>query len=498
MSETEASNGQSAAALLKSELAEFRKSNSLSKEGLREIIERHGLNPNNDSIIKDFFFWACRIKRVDEEIIHCLLEYFPTAASATNSIGQTPLHAACYRANVSLGVVKLLIDAAPDSVLRIDDDGWMPLHYLCDNDKIGDEISAVNILKLFIEKHPEVVRHADNEGDLPIHYAAGFRSPEFCQLLIEAYPGSERINASNDILPLHWACHYNTVATVQYLYNLYPDAVNLATITPGDYPIHCAIFTGLRKRANPKDAIEIVQYLLDCDPNVKLQKWEGMSLLHYACEKQALGKKSIDSSFDPALVMIKTIYDAYPEAIEDDRIVSETEEFEQQVQAFINSELVYARQARDPHFMNTLRFPLHRSLQNIVRSGSIKLLMKGNPSALRALDNNFAMPLHIACEHHDSTSVVQCLLDLDMTTLRAMDVDNNTALHYACRGAKYETINMLLERYDAISVSKRNSHNKLPVDLLWESSAVEDRESIEYTESVFRLLREYPEMIMTR
>jgi len=73
---------------------------------------------------------------------------------------------------------------------------------------------------------------------------------------------------------------------------------------------------------------------------------------------------------------------------------------------------------------------------------------------------------------------------------------NNTALHYACRGAKYDTIALLLDNYDSVSVSKRNAHGKLPIDLLWESNTVENRESIEYTESVFRLLKAYPEMIM--
>jgi hypothetical protein len=70
--------------------------------------------------------------------------------------------------------------------------------------------------------------------------------------------------------------------------------------------------------------------------------------------------------------------------------------------------------------------------------------------------------------------------------------EGNTALHYACLGAKYETITLLLEKYDAISVSKRNTHKKLPIDLLWESNEVLDREGVEYTESVFR----YPETIM--
>ena len=77
-----------------------------------------------------------------------------------------------------------------------------------------------------------------------------------------------------------------------------------------------------------------------------------------------------------------------------------------------------------------------------------------------------------------------------------MDIDNNTALHYACRGAKYDTIALLLDKYDAASVSKRNANGKIPIDLLWESNAVGDRQSVDYTESVFRLLKAYPETVV--
>ncbi len=55
---------------------------------------------------------------------------------------------------------------------------------------------------------------------------------------------------------------------------------------------------------------------------------------------------------------------------------------------------------------------------------------------------------------------------------------------------------MLLEKYDAVSVSKRNAHMKLPINLLFESNEAIDRESEEYTESVFLLLSAYPESIM--
>ena len=48
-------------------------------------------------------------------------------------------------------------------------------------------------------------------------------------------------------------------------------------------------------------------------------------------------------------------------------------------------------------------------------------------------------------------------------------------------------------------MSNRNVQNKLPIELLWESNgnavAVSDREGVEYTESVFRLLQAHPETL---
>lgn len=61
---------------------------------------------------------------------------------------------------------------------------------------------------------------------------------------------------------------------------------------------------------------------------------------------------------------------------------------------------------------------------------------------------------------------------------------------------KYDTIALLLGEYGAASVSKRNVHNKLPIHLLLESNEVRDREDIKYVESIYRLLRAYPETLM--
>eukprot|EP00985_Skeletonema_marinoi_P018098 scaffold10048_cov66-Skeletonema_marinoi.AAC.6 len=291
-------------------------------------------------------------------------------------------------------------------------------------------------------------------------------------------------------MPLDYACMNNTVATVEYMYELYPDTINHTT-TDGYYPVHYAIL-GMNHRDRPIAAVDIVQFLLGCDPTVKLQKFrEVMSLLFCACQ----GVYN-DSNIHAALEMIKVIYDAHPETIEDNTIASHIHEYHQQVQTFINGELVYARQAKDRRQMTTpdhnRQLPLHTALQNNVRLGSIKLLVKGNPSAIRTFDRSGVIPLHVACQHHDSASVVQYLVGLDTIILDAV---NGEALPLACHGAKYDTIAMLLEKYGAVSVSKWNAQKKLPIDLLWDSNAVEDRESIEYTESVFRLLKAYPETV---
>ena len=121
---------------------------------------------------------------------------------------------ACRNKNVTLKIIQLLIDAAPDSVRQINNVGAMPLHYLCCN-KMVDEMKSIELLKLLLEKCPEAVRHVENFRlirFLPIHYASGSRrSPEFCRVLIEAYPGSERIANRFGALPFNNACSNGTL-----------------------------------------------------------------------------------------------------------------------------------------------------------------------------------------------------------------------------------------------------------------------------------------------
>jgi ankyrin repeat protein len=393
-------------------------------------------------------------------------------------------------------MVQLLIDAFPDSVRNENNYGLMPLHQLCFNNNLDEEI-AVAILKLLIERCPESVRHATEGGKLPIHIAASYQSPEFCRTLIEAYPGSERITNDNGSLPFHAACALNTVAMAKYLYELYLESINVAN-NVGMYPIHLATWGTILREDNIEAAIEMTQFLLDCNPDVVLQELRGKIPFYWVCTEAT--KENAPTKLNAYLKILQILYDAHPEAIESDAITSNVEIFSQEIKTFINKQLTYARQARNPRQMNTPdengQLPLHRALRDNVRLGSTKLLVKGNPSAIRCWDKVGTTPLHVACQHHETPAVVEYLIELGEDTLDAMDKEGNTALHYACRGAKHATITLLLEKYGSISVSKRNAHNQLPIDLLFESNAVNDREGVEYTESIFQLIRAYPATVM--
>ncbi len=290
------------------ELFEFCGSESLSEDGLRAIIERHGAAPNiNDININNYAFFheVCINERVTEGILRYLLEYFPNAVRAIAEEGQLPLHITCINFNVTLGMAQLLIDAFPDSLRHENKKGHTPLHVLCHNEHL-DEGIKLRVLKLLLERCQESVR-ADTSEDLPIHIAAMSQSPEFCRVLIEAYPGSEQIIGSNGILPFHLACISNTVAAVKYLYQLYPESINVAN-SKGVYPIHFAIM-GLRIRRLPKEGTKVMKFLLEFNPEDALSS-TGHTPLHFAC---------LDKNV--TLNTVRLLTDAFPESLrhEDDK-----------------------------------------------------------------------------------------------------------------------------------------------------------------------------------
>lgn len=197
------------------------------------------------------------------------------------------------------------------------------------------------------------------------------------------------------------------------------------------------------------------------------------------------------------------MYDAYPEAIEVEKfgVRVSLDKHCEEIRTFINGQLDYVRLSKDLRQMNTPhhkdgQLPLHKALQENTCLGSIKLLVKGNSTALRCIDNTGMLPLHIACQFHVSVSVIEYLIGIYSFALETKDRCQNTVLHCACRGANRAIIALLVEKYGAAYLLARNSQGQLPIDLLFESEAVGGRSGIEYTDSVYRLVRAQPETVM--
>jgi ankyrin repeat protein len=257
-------------------------------------------------------------------------------------------------------------------------------------------------------------------------------------------------------------------------------------------------------RTNPADAIVMVQFLLDCNPNAVIQKLYGNLPLYWACKIIDVVDERSNAKVNAAVKIAQALYDARPDAIiEDGDIAGDLRTFPDEIQTFINAQLNLARLARNStaRQMKTRdvngQLPLHGALRDNASLGSIKLLVKRNPSIVLTPDSSGALPLHVAIQHHYSTKVVDYLVGLDPNTLTAVDREGNTALHLACCGARYDTIALLLEKYGAVSVSQSNVLNKLPIHLLLESDATASRaDGTKYLESVFQLLRANPETVM--
>ena len=400
------------------------------------------------------------------------------------------LHKACYNEKVTLEIIQLLYNTLPGALRLRDNIGCLPIHWLCRN-RDSDENTSLDILRFMLDIDPNLPREVDGNGDVPILVAIRFKSTAFCKILIDKHRQSLRIETESG-LPIHHACSLgkrdDTADTIQYMLELDPELINVED-SDGYLPIHLAAMNG---------RIEPIELLLKFDPDAASKETNDGSRrgsrllpLHLASYKLNLGS-------------IQVLYDAYPDAIlarddEGDTPLDDAQRRGNQPTIdFLQTQLVYARQAQDMTDMTTVDddgwLPLHRALNDDAPLGSLKLLVNGNPDALNVADQKGAYPLHIACKF-SSVKVVKYLVELAGDTLNNIDANEDSPLHYACRGGNCDVVNYLLEA-NVPSVSERNNEKKLAINLLFECGEnILDRDSLEYIETIHRLLLANPEVV---
>ncbi|EFN53983.1 hypothetical protein CHLNCDRAFT_135942 [Chlorella variabilis] len=117
-------------------------------------------------------------RKGDEAAVRQLLAEGVRPDQAT-AYGWLPLHFASF--NGHQRVARLLLEAAPDTALAVDDYGWTPLHHLGYR---GD----IEVLKLLLLAAPAAATVLDAKKWAPIHHAAYRSNAASVQLLLEAAP----------------------------------------------------------------------------------------------------------------------------------------------------------------------------------------------------------------------------------------------------------------------------------------------------------------------
>lgn len=439
-----------------------------------------------------------------QDILECLLNLSPSSIRVLDrefmdGDDATPLHLACQSKSVNLEIVQLLFNAWPEAMRMPRSDECLPIHQLCHNTML-DNNDSIDILRFMLDTDQTIARERNWDGELPIHCAVSRHSVEFCKVLIDVHPESLRVQTSNNALPIHKACGHedeerrdtvdtiqSNADTIQYMLELYPESIN-ARDSDGWLPIHSAAYQLGRT--------DIIETLLKHDPDGASKKTTNNARqlpIHLACCSEGIE-------------VVQVLYDAFPEALSVpngrgsvpiDMVRMNEFSNSSAIEDFLEAQLVYAHKAKDVVAMHTLDekdwLPLHHALKDKAPLGSIKLLLKGNPSAIRIADKNMAFPLHIACEF-SSIKVVKYLVELSRIPMSYLDMNRDSILHYACRGGNLEVIKYLLGNHLSL-VSDTNADSKLPFQLLLEREDEQVRDSLEYTDVCFRLLQAYPETV---
>ena len=363
---------------------------------------------------------------------------------------------------------------------------------LCDYDNDYPQSEMLEEeLKLILELYPNVAYETDDRfmarGFTPLHHAAMNRSPEFCKLLIEMNPEAVRVTTSCfwGVLPIHISCVRNNVETAKYLFQLYPDSINIPASWNGQYAIHVT----LEYVSHGENISELIRFLLKHDRRaVTIPDFFDFLPLHLAINEN----RGMD--------VVRLVFDAYPEAIYEDRHSIDGEETilqfarrldRSEVVTFFESQLEFVRQSSEETASDENgQLSIHRGLYSRDLSlGTIKLMVKANPTIISAADNQGCIPLHISCQIGDF-DIAKYLIESNVDSLEVYDMEGNCSLHHACLAGNCEIINCILEK-SAHGSSLRNSEGKLPIQSLLYDADI-NRDSLEYVGAVYGLLSAYP------
>lgn len=281
----------------------------------------------------------------------------PDLAMETDDSGDLPLHHmlvedhGTFEPN-SVELLKILLNAYPDSVKVADSKGALPLHLAC---RYGSGQTSTKIIKHIIRMWPEaltkpVTLSKSKKHMLPLHIASEYMSMDVVRLLIECHPKTLMIPNGNGDLALHITCkRYNVgIQDVSLVYDFYPTAIRIPN-NKGELPMH--ISCGRRSR----NSLDVIKFLLDSFPeSIKKSNGIGELPLHYSC-----------NGYQP-LEVVRYLVSKFDHAIE----------------------IADCNNMLPIHHACQAKFPV---------MDVIEFLTKASPKSLAVRGENGSLPSHIAC-----------------------------------------------------------------------------------------------------
>ena len=125
----------------------------------------------------------------------------------------------------------------------------------------------------------------------------------------------------------------------------------------------------------------------------------------------------------------------------------------------------------------------------------VKKVVEDNSELLLMKDDEGHVALHTASKHA-SLDVVKYLVEQNMNALTVPDNLGELPLHKACREGKLNVVEYLMTRkpFNVESITLLNHRNRLPIHYLCSAlgKSASLLSSVEYTETVFKMLNLYP------
>lgn len=172
--------------------------------------------------------FACRKKKIPEDIMSLLIDLFPKALREPDSrFENLPIHIAC-RSGQPVNVITRLITQYPESLRIANDEKNLPFHLVC-------SFGSMDVVALVARKcqHSQMFEAVNTKQQTPLHLACSRYdvSESVVKQLVEGSPKACATADWQGQLPLHKAVMWKVESEIiEFLLKSYPDAVRILDI----------------------------------------------------------------------------------------------------------------------------------------------------------------------------------------------------------------------------------------------------------------------------